>query len=107
MALALRVGDQRSKRADFTIQLFWPVKPVGPSSRTSESLGILQNLVAITVLARIFPLRVHISPHHLKCSQFVLADPPPQKFIFSHLRIEEPSAILFHDRNWKRPQVVS
>src|SRR5215475_5928774 len=107
VTFALGVGDERAQRASVAIEFRRPVKPILFSRRTHELLSVFQNLVSIAVEAGVIALCVHVCAEDAKRRELVLADAASEDFILARLGIEEPAAILPHQRNREWVEIVT
>ena len=71
----------------------------------AQELGVGQHAVPQTILAGIFTLGFHIRIANIDRADFVPADAAGEDFFTAGGGIEEPLAILLHQRNGKRPTI--
>src|SRR4029453_8038468 len=72
-----------------------------------DALGVLVDLVALTLLERVFVLRVDVAAADRDRVQFGGPDASIQQLATAGFRIERPCRTALHDRNRERPVLVA
>ena len=93
------LGNERAEGADRLAGRRRPVKAIPLARGTDHALGILQDLVAVAVSARIFDLGLYVSPQRLDRGELVLADPPVENLLQARRTVEVPTLSFAHDRH--------
>ena len=74
---------------------------------TAEALRVLQHAVAVTVLRRVFLLRVEIRVQHDDRVALVRADTAVDELVLALFGREPPALAALHQRNRHRPRLIA
>jgi len=77
------------------------------SGRAAQVCGKLEKLIAISVTAGIFTLRLYIRAANPERANFVRTYSPIKNFILPGFRIELPPSALPHQRDGKGPAIIA
>ncbi len=68
-------------------------------------MRVLEHLVAVAVLARVFNLGVDVGAQELDGGEFMLADAPVDDLVHARVGIEAPAPLLLDERNREGPRL--